>query len=201
MNDDSPLTTALHDRVHDEWPDRDELVRSSTRAGARIRRRRRGGAALAAAGGVAAVAVGVAMLGGSGDPNGASPRDPGFAAEPSASQATQADQEQLRRLARGARVHARALEMLRDAPVYVDSPAWRCDRPLDEKFVCSHGDASVVVNWRPAASWADYQDPAKAGEETFVSDVHGALFATVAPAVGTTAAQVDEVAQALIWAE
>ncbi|CAI9406325.1 hypothetical protein [Nocardioides sp. T2.26MG-1] len=202
MNDTS-LATALHDRVDDEWTDLDELVRVSTRAGTRIRRRRRAGVALAAAGAVAAVAVGVAMIGGSGDPTGASRHDPGLATDPSSAQSTRTD-EQLQRPAQEARAHARALRMLERGPVYVDSADWRCDKPLDEKFSCSQGAASVIVNWRSADTWADYQDPDKADVlphvHTFVSEVHGEFFATVQPAPGSTQAQVDQVGAALIWA-
>ena len=193
-----PLGTALHERLRDEQPDLDRLVRASTLAGTRIRRRRRAGAALAGTAGVAAVVVGVAMLDGSaGAPRGG----PGFAGDPPASWASAAGQQQPQPLTREARVHARALRALQDAPVYVDSADWRCDRPADEKFICSHAGASVVVTWRPAAFWADYQDPGKAGEETFVSEVHGEFFATVAPGASTTRAQVDEVGRALVWAE
>jgi hypothetical protein len=206
MNDTS-LATALHDRVDDEWTDLDELVRVATRAGTRIRRRRQAGVALAAAGAVAAVAVGVAMIGGSGDPSGASRHDPGFATNPPSSQSSPADQtraDQLERLTQEAEARVRAARMLKDAPVYVASPDWRCDAPADEKFTCTQDGATVSVVWRSADTWADYQDPDKADVlphvHTFVSEVHGDLFATVQPAPGTTQAQVDEVGQALIWA-
>lgn len=99
------------------------------------------------------------------------------------------------------RAHARALRALENAPVYVDSPDWHCDQPLDEKFICTHDAASVVVVWRPTEYWEDYQDVSKAGPETFVSDVHGRFFATVAGGEDTTHAQIVEVGEALIWAE
>jgi hypothetical protein len=193
--DGGPLGTALHDRVRDERPDLDELVRVATRAGTRLRRRRRIAAVVGATAGVAAVAVGAALLTGSG---GAPRGEPGLATQPTAASSYSADFGQV---VRETRAHARALKALQHASVYVDSPAWRCDRPADEKFICSQGSASVVVTWRPAWEWDDYQDPAKAGEETYVSEVHGQLFATVAPGQGTTRAQVDEVGGALIWAE
>ncbi len=195
MDDPMPFGTALHDRVRDEHPDLDHLVRAATRSGTRIRRRRHAIATAVTASGVAAVAIGVAMLGGSDLRSGG---EPDVAVQPPASASHPVDQPPR---TRAERAHARALRALQDAPVYVDSPDWRCDQPLDEKFICTHGAASVVVVWRPAETWADYQDPAKAGPETFISDVHGQFFATVNAGPDTTRAQVVEVGEALIWAE
>ena len=194
------LGTALHDRVRDERPDLDQLVRLSTRTGTTIRRRRRVGVVIGAAACLAAVAAGTVLLDGSGDPVGTQRGEPGFATDPPSSRSSEVDQGG-RRLSREARAHARALQALQGAPVYVDSPDWRCDQPLDEKFICSQGGASVVVNWRPAAAWDDYQSSAKAGWETFVSDVHGDFFATVVPGQAATRAQVIEVGEALVWAD
>lgn len=195
MEDPTPFGTALHDRVRDEHPDLDHLVRAATRSGTRIRRRRHAVATLVTAGSVAAVAIGVAMLGGSDLRSGG---EPDLAVQPTASPSHSSNQPAR---TRAERAHARALQALQDAPVYVDSSDWRCDQPLDEKFICTHGAASVVVVWRPAETWADHQDVAKAGPETFVSDVHGQFFATVNAGPDTTHAQVVEVGQALIWAD
>lgn len=188
MSDQTPIGLALHDRVRDEHPDLEELVRSSTAAGGRIRRRRQAGAALAGVAGIAVVTTGVAALQGSERPAGEQ--------LPVASEATTTaptpTPTQDPDPAGGA------------APVSVDAPGWDCTRPRDEKFVCSSDGATVVVNWRPAESHADYQDPDKAdslrGVHTFVSEIHGPWFATVAPALGTTQAEVDEVGARLVWA-
>lgn len=183
MTDHTPLGTALHERVRDELPDFDELVRVSTLSGTRIRRRRRVGAVLAGTAGVAAVVVGIAALQGS-DPV-AGRQDP-IASDPTPTTPAPAPE-----LPRGA------------APVSVDAPGWKCNKPMDEKFMCGKGDAWVVVNWRGAADHDAYLKPGKAdaldGVHTFVSDVHGEWFATVAPAKGTTQAEVDEVGNGLVW--
>lgn len=52
-----PLGAALHDRVRDEHPDLEDLLRRASRDGARLRRRRRGGLTLAVVSGVAVLAV------------------------------------------------------------------------------------------------------------------------------------------------
>lgn len=204
MDDSTPFGTALHDRVRDEHPDLDRLIRDSVAGGTRLRRRRHVGTALAAITGVAAVALGAALLDG---PDAGSRTDPGVAGDPSVGQQSETvDEATLRQtlehLSREAQARARATRVLEaGAPVYVASADWRCDKPMDEKFICSQGDASVVVTWRPAAYWGDYQDPGKAGQLTFVSEVHDAFFATVSPGSDTTKTQVDEVAAALIWAD
>ena len=199
MDHPTAVGTALQERVRDEHVDLEELLRAATRSGTRIRRRRRTAATVGAAAGVAAIALGGALLAGS---NGTPRGGPDLASQPTAAPSdpgTRAATSE--RQTRAARAHARAQRALQDAPVYVDSPDWRCDRPADEKFICSRGGASVVVSWRSAAAWDDYQDPAKAGPGTYVSDVHGDVFATIAPVQGTAPAQVTEVAGALVWAE
>ncbi len=145
------------------------------------------------------IVTGGALLAGStGTPSGG----PGLASQPTTAASHPVERaSQPERQTREARAHARAQRALQDAPVHVDSPAWRCDDPADEKFICSQGGASVVVNWRPAAAWDDYQSSAKAGWETFVSDVHGDFFATVVPGQAATRAQVIEVGEALVWAD
>ncbi|WP_243059945.1 hypothetical protein [Nocardioides sp. SR21] len=182
---DSTLGAALRERVSDEQPDLDELVRLSSRSGARIRRRRRVGAVLAGTAGVAAVVVGVAALQGS-DPV-AGDQAP-IASDPTPTPPPPTESPVL---PKGA------------APVSVDAPGWTCNRPMDEKFMCGKDDAWVVVNWREAADHDAYLDPGKAdsldGVHTFVSGVHGEWFATVAPAKGTTQAEVDEVGNGLVW--
>lgn len=209
MTDPTPFGTALHDRVRDEHPDLDELVRSSTAVGTRIRRRRQAGLALAAAAGVAVVAVGVAALQGPDrtTSDGVPIADQPTAAAPTAALDEPEDpitlaqlQDQLEKLAGMSRHNAEALA---DAPVQVTAEGWRCNEPADEKYMCGKDGAFVVVNWRDAASHDDYLDPGKAdtldGVHTFVSDVHGAWFATVGPAQGTTQAEVDEVGASLVW--
>lgn len=199
MDHPNAVGTALQDRVRDEHTDLEKLLRTATRTGTRIRRRRRTAATAGAAAGVAAIVVGGALLAGS---NGTPRGGPDLASQPTAAASHPVEPAaHPERQTREARAHARAQRALRGAPIYVDSPDWRCDRPADEKFSCSQGGASVVVNWRPAAIRADYQDPAKAGPETYVSEVHGELFATVAPGPAATAAQVSEVGRALVWAD
>lgn len=184
-HDPTPLGAALRERVRDELPDVEQLVRLSTASGARLRRRRRIGAALAGIAGAAAVVVGIAALQGS-DPV-AGQQEP-IASDPTSVAPTPTQTPDLPKNA---------------APVSVDAAGWTCNRPMDEKFMCGKGDAYVVVNWRDAADHDAYLDPGKAdtldGVHTFVSDVHGAWFATVAPAKGTTQAEVDEVGHGLVW--
>lgn len=186
MTQQTPFGTALHERVRDEHPDLERLIRSSAAAGGRIRRRRQAGAALAGVAGVAAVVVGVAALQGS---DGTASEQPPVADDPTPTAAPSPTPTP----PKGA------------GPVFVDAPGWDCNRPADEKFMCGKQGAYVVVNWREAAEHDDYLDPGKAdaldGVHTFVSDVHGAWFATVAPAKGTTQAEVDEVGAGLVWVE
>ena len=213
MEDPTPFGTALHERVRDEHLDLDRLVRESVSAGTRIRRRRRIGVAVATAAGVVAVATGGALLAGS--EGGTTRGEPGFASQPpvaAASLSTSAasthaeERAQAREQARREmRAHARAVRALQTAPVYVDSPDWRCDQPADEKFTCAQGDATVIVNWRPADYRPGFLDPGKADVlddvHTWVSEAHGGHFATVAPTPGSTQAQVDDVGRSLVWAE
>jgi hypothetical protein len=189
--DSTALSTALHERVHDEHPDLDGLVRASTRAGGRIRRRRRVGAALAGAAGIAAVAVLVSQLG-----SGATTRtEPGSASQPTATPTASA----MVHSTPPPRLDARPPKGDTDAPVRVEAAGWDCDRPMDEKFICTNGRTSVVVNWRAAEEHADYLDPDKAGDQTFVSEVHGLFFATVAGTPTTARADVQQVGAGLVW--
>lgn len=202
MSDDdrTAFGTALHDRVRDESPDLDELVRVSTSRGTRLRRRRRLGGAVLAAVGVTTVAVVGSQLTGS---DGTTGGGPGVATQPGASTSSSADtqrrERELARIARNAEKQANALQ----APVHVDAPGWRCDEPMDEKFTCAKGAALVVVTWRDKEGRPNYLDPDKADVladvHTFVSEVHGPFFATVAPSPGTTQADVDEIGQSLVW--
>lgn len=187
MTHQTPFGTALHERVHDEHPDLEQLVRSATTAGGRIRRRRLVGAALGGVTGIAVVAVGVAALQGSDRSAGDEPpiaSDPTSAAPSPTTEPTS--------LPKGA------------SPVSVSARGWDCSKPTDEKFTCGKDGAYVVVNWRDAEDHDAYLDRGKAdslnGVHTFVSDVHGPWFATVAPALGTTQAEVDEVGTSLVWA-
>jgi hypothetical protein len=85
------------------------------------------------------------------------------------------------------------------SPVRVTAPGWECGPAADEKFSCESGSASVVVTWRAASLHEDYLDPGKSGPATFVSDVHGDLFATVMPDADTPQAEVDAVGASLVW--
>ncbi|WP_182526713.1 hypothetical protein [Nocardioides dongkuii] len=203
------LGTALHDRVRDERPDLDRLVAGAARAGSRIRRRRRAGASLAAVVGVATVALlGSQLTGGS---SGTAGGGPGFAGQPSASTTPTPSTGPLS-LRADLQVRPQDLTAMENAedgrpqtpvPVRVDAPGWRCGPPADEKLACESGSAVVTVTVRPASNRASYLDPAKAdvvpGVPTFVSDVHGRFFATVAPGPGATQAQVDAVGAGLVW--
>lgn len=88
-------------------------------------------------------------------------------------------------------------------PVSVSLPGWDCDPPMDQKFGCTDGTAVVTVSLRPAAHRAAYLDPAKAdvvpGIRTFVSQKYGKHFASVAPGLNATQADVDAIAEALAW--
>jgi hypothetical protein len=178
------IDTALRERVADEHPDLDRLIRVSTDAGARLRRRR---VAAASAGAIFAsvAAVGIAAaLSGTG-----ATADP---APPVASQSPSTPPD----------VTAPSAPA---APVRVELAGWQCDEPADEKFSCTKGAASVVVNWRPGDQRADYLDPDKADVSpdvhTFVSKRHGPYFVTVTPVPGTTQEQVDAVGLAIAWTD
>jgi hypothetical protein len=191
MTDDrTPFGAALHARVRDEHPDLDQLIRVSTTRGTRIRRWRRTGVSIAVAAGVAAVAVAGSQLTGSGATTGG---EPGFASQPTPASTPTAQAD----------TTPAAPVLPPGTPVYVDATGWQCTEPADEKFICSQGKASVVVNWRAAAERGSYLDPGKAdvlpNVHTYVSEAHGRFFATVAPSPGTTQAEVDEVGAALVW--
>jgi hypothetical protein len=187
--DPTALGTALRDRVRDEQPDLDHLVRVSTRDGGRIRRGRRTGAALAGVVGVAAAAVLAAQLAADGGTSGgrapiaADPTPSSAAASPSPMETTPAPPDP------------------ESAPVRVEVAGWDCTEPMDEKFICTKGQTSVVVTWRAAAAHTDYLDPDKAGEDTFVSEVHGRFFATVAGGPTTPRQAIEKVGAALVWEE
>jgi len=188
MTDDFPgLSSALHERVADEHPDLDHLVRVSTRTGARLRRRR---TAAVCAGAVVASAAVVGIAGSLAGSGGTPAAGPGVAADPTPTPPPPSPTAEL--------VPAQT------SPVRLDLPGWRCDDPADEKFSCTKHGAIVTITWRPAADRAAYLDPGKAdvlpGVHTFVSRVHGPFFVTVAPAPGTTQEQVDQVGSGLAWA-
>ena len=204
------IGTALRDRVADEHPDLDRLIRVSTDAGARLRRRRTVGTALCVVAGVAVVVLVGSTLGGSGGPAGTEAPP---ASQPTATPSTTSDvvqelrsddrQDLVGESAAGAPDVTASRPAV--APVRVDLPGWQCDEPADEKFICSQGPASVVVTWRTADVRADYLDPGKADVyddvDTFVSEQHGGYFVTIAPAPGTTQEQVDAVGLALAWVD
>jgi hypothetical protein len=82
--------------------------------------------------------------------------------------------------------------------VSLDLPGWSCAAPGDEKFICSSGGDSVVVNWRPAEErgyWGN--DPDKSAD--FISEVHGKFFVTVVVVAGTPSSAAVTVGQALTW--
>lgn len=201
MTDETPFGTALHDRVRDEHPDLDELVRSSTATGLRIRRRRQVGAVVLAAAGVTAVAVGVGALQG---PDGTTSDGVPIANQPTSAPPTANVNEagELSRLAELSQDTSREDQLMK-TPVHVTADGWGCTEPADEKYICTRQGAGVTVSWRPAADHQAYLDPGKADVmddvHTFVSDVRGRWFATVAPAEGTTQAEVDEVGASLMW--
>jgi hypothetical protein len=186
------IDTALRERVADEHPDLDRLIRVSTDAGARLRRRRfaaaSAGAMLAS---VAAVGIVAALSGTGGTPGSEAP----VAADPTPPVASPAPSTPPDVTAPSPPA----------APVRVELPGWQCDEPADEKFSCTTGAASVVVTWRPADLRVDYLDPDKADVSadvhTFVSKRHGPYFATVTPAPGTSQEQVDAVGLSLAWTD
>ncbi|MEI5674064.1 MULTISPECIES: hypothetical protein [unclassified Nocardioides] len=208
MNDLDPdrLGTALHDRLRDERLDLERLVVDATRTGTRIRRRRATVTVLAACAGVAAVAfAGSQLAGSSGTTNGG----PGFADRPRTAEPTDRSStgtgeggSGLDELARLATEQAELMEAARDrAPFDVTVPGWACDEPADEKFGCTRGTESLHLVWRPAASRPKYLGPDGSGPGTYVSDVHGGIFVTVEPGVGTSAEAAAEVGATLAWSD
>jgi hypothetical protein len=187
---------ALRERVEDVRPDLVRLVTVATPQGTRQRRRARAAVSLGSAAGVAAVGVAVAVgssWAGS-SPSGAPIRQPGFAAEPSATPAS-SPSAQATTEPSAPQHHQREPER---APVTLDLPGWRCTPPADEKFICSSTGHSVVVTWRPGdqrSSWG--ADPDKTAD--FVSDVHGGVFVTVVVGPDTPSTDAVEVGQALTW--
>lgn len=198
--EDTVLSSALRERVQHEDPDLDQLIRVSTGAGTRMRRRRTlGMSAAGVAAGVAVIGIVGASLGGSG---GTADTEPGFATQPTAAPSPSTPPDVVGNLSDMDRSRA---DQLRDqrSPVRVAAAGWRCDKPADMKFRCERDGAIISVNWRPAADHQDYLDPGKAdvmpGARTFVSEIHGRFFVTVAPGPGAAQAQVDEVAAGLVW--
>ncbi|GAB3194930.1 hypothetical protein GCM10027062_00370 [Nocardioides hungaricus] len=203
MTDETPFGTALHDRVRSEHPDLDELVRSATVAGRRLRRRRQVGAAAAGVAGVAVVALGVGLLSG---PDGTTSDGALIATQPTSAPGQTAgpdEQADLRSDLERLSMAAGRQPGAQDSPIVVTAPGWECDAPADQKFTCSRRGASVVVTWRPAEGRDSYLDPGKAevaaDASTFVSEANGSWFATVAPVQGATQAEVDEVGRSLVW--
>jgi hypothetical protein len=220
MNDDhNPLGPALRERVRDEHPDLDRLVRGSTHAGTRIRRRRQAGGVLVTAAAVAAVAVGADQLLGE---DGTTSRGPGFATAPTSSTSTsgpapqdvnpageditlQELQERLEAAEGTAGGKARPLghdesaRVPEGAPFSVGAPGWACDPPANEKFSCAKGTDSVHLVWRDSVSRPKYLGPDGYGPDTFVSEAHGGIFVTVEPLDGTAPAVATEVGESLVF--
>ncbi|QLQ10305.1 MAG: hypothetical protein HZY75_07795 [Nocardioidaceae bacterium] len=76
------------------------------------------------------------------------------------------------------------------------APGWKCDPPADDRFGCTNGTDIVTVTVRSAAVRDDYlHDPDKA-TDTYASELHGDVFATV---MGVNPIAVHEVAEHLVW--
>lgn len=143
-HDTSPLSTALHERVRDEDPDLDQLIRVSTRTGTRLRRRRTIGISLAgAAAGVAVIGIVGAALGGAGGTTGS---EPGVASEPTAAASSAVS------------TPTYSIPTGQDLPVHVD-PAltgWEFGTAGDDKFPATKGDYFVSVNVRSMDEYDDW---------------------------------------------
>ncbi|GAA4713699.1 hypothetical protein [Nocardioides conyzicola] len=186
------LTTALRDRVRDEHPDVDHLIRVSTRTGARLRRRRTVAVSLAGTA-AAAVAVGVvaASLGGSGSTAGTGP-SVATQPTPSASATTPAD------VVPPTRSHE---DQLRDQrlPVHVAPTlrGWGIGTAADDKFPATKGGYALSVNVRPKAeldAWSGGDPDRPASQVVHVGDNY---FVTVQASPGTPQAVIDELVDAL----
>ena len=156
-HDHTAFSSALDERVRDEDPDLDHLIRVSTRAGTRLRRRRTVGISVAAvAAGVAVVGIVGSTLGGAG---GTSDSEPGVASEPTVTASTPADPV----------TPPPTLPKGQDLPVHVD-PAltgWEIGMAADEKFPASKGDYFLSVNVRPLSEYDAWGggDPDRPGNE------------------------------------
>ena len=203
-HDDHGLSTALRDRLDGVRPDLDRLVAVATRQGARMRRRTRLAVSLGSAAGAAAVVGAIAIAGSSaGSGSSGAPHQPGFADEPSFSSSAPPTTPSepspaavtTTPVVRGGKAHRG-----QRSPVTLQLPGWSCTPPADEKFICSAGDRSVQVTWRPGSErgyWGT--DPDKSA--AWISDVHGEVFVTVDPGPGTPNDDAVTVGEALVWSQ
>jgi hypothetical protein len=185
-HDFTPLGAALRDRVRDEDPDLDHLIRVSTRAGSRLRRRRVVGVSAAGvAAGVAVVGIVGAALGGSGGTTGS---EPGLASEPTAVTSTPADSEPTPAAPQG-----------QDLPVHVDPSltGWEIGIAGDDKFPASKGDYFLGVVVRPMTDYAAWSggDPDRPADQ--VVHVGDNYFVTMQPNPDVPPAVVAELTDAL----
>ena len=211
MTDHDPaFAAALRERVRDEDPDLDQLIRVSTRAGTRLRRRRTVGLSIAgAAAGVAVIGIVGASLGSSGGTAGS---EPGFATQPTAAaSATPPDvlppltnldrsrgddlQDEVDTLVNMDRSRA---DDLRDIPVRV-SPSlrgWQIG-PVEEGFPASKGPYHLSVVVRPMDSYDSWSggDPDRPASQ--VVHVGDNYFVTVQPSPDVPQAVRDELVDAL----
>ena len=195
-HDDHGLTTALRDCLEEVRPDLDRLVSIASRQGTRIRRRTRFAVSLGGVAAVAVVAAAVAASPWSGSSPSGTPRQAGFADEPSFSSSFAPGPSAVT-------TTPLASTTLRPhqgepSPVTVEVSGWSCTPPADEKFICSSGGQSVQITWRPADERPDWgNNPDKSAD--WISAVHGQVFVTVDAGPGTPATTAVTVGQALAW--
>jgi hypothetical protein len=181
-HDSTSLGAALRERVHDEDPDLDHLIRVSTRAGVRLRRRRTAGASFAGvAAGVAVIGIVGAALGGSGSTTGT---EPGLASQPTATTSSPA-----------VATPKRGQEL----PVHVDPSltGWQVGIAGDDKFPASTGDYAMSVNVRSMdeyAAWSGGDPDHPANQVVHIGDNY---FVTVQPGPDVPPEVVTELTDAL----
>lgn len=84
------------------------------------------------------------------------------------------------------------------APVSIGLPEWQCGTAMDEKMICSAGEATVSIVWRSA----DHHDKYVAGPDKstgYVSEIHGDIFVTVDVPPGQDSQIAFDVGASLIW--
>jgi hypothetical protein len=196
-HDDQGLATALRDRLDDVRPDLDRLVAVATRQGTRIRRRTRLAVSIGCLAGAAAVVVLAGSWAGS-SPSGA-PGGTGFADEPTASSSPASPTPSVVTTTPSAPA-THAGPPPERSPVALDLPGWTCTPPADEKFICSSGGHSVVVNWRPGSErpfWGASSDKTA----DWISAVHRGVFVTVVASPDTPGSEAVSVGEALTWSQ
>ncbi|KQW43090.1 hypothetical protein ASC77_22660 [Nocardioides sp. Root1257] len=170
-DDPTELGTALRDRVRDEDPDLDQLIRVSTRTGTRMRRRRTAAAGLGCVvAGVAVVGILGSSLGGSDDTTGT---DPGVATQPTpTASATPPPPDVVQPTA----------QRLPVTVVLGALPDWEVGTAADDKFPVSKGDSFLTVVTRPMSEYDSWSgdDPDHPSDQ--VVHVGANYFVTVQPA-------------------